>query len=120
LIVKTEKKTKNQKVKTDAWHPWKKLPKETEITYVFAAVDERYGIFNLALRSKERLSHGALEKYMDEAKERVDQKGSPGLDEWAKRMEARGFRIVPCTAAILDDKRLTQVDCVPPPEGTGP
>lgn len=111
--MKTKKKTKNQKVKTDAWHPWKKLPKETEITYVFAATDERYGIFNCSMASKKRVPHEELRVYLALLKKYIDRRGSPGLSEWWNIMEERGFRLIPSTVTIVDDVGVTVVDCVP-------
>lgn len=104
--------TKAKKEKP-ALHSWSQYPEETEITYVFVATDERYGIFNLSLRSKKRVPHADLSAYLDEGKKLIDLLGSPGLSEWGLRMEKRGFRMVPSTAVVLDDVGVTSCDCVP-------
>src|SRR3990170_5310615 len=110
--METKMKAKAKK-RNPALHSWREIPEGTEITYVFVATDERYGIFNLSLRSKSRLPHSELRVYMDEAKKQIDLLGSPGLSEWGGRMEKRGFRIVPSTAIVLDDVGVTSCDCVP-------
>lgn len=114
MMKKKMKKTeKIGKETSDGWTPWNNLPQETEIAYVFAATDERYGVFNCSMARKKRVPHAELRMYLDALKKLIDQKGSPGLSEWWDIMEKLGFRLIPSTVTVVDDVGVTVVDCVP-------